>query len=194
MRRVAREVLSELIGQIGANGNAEPIPQVPAPPVAAVLRPSTWSGPAVPGKVVGDGPPVVSGGGAPARDVEPAREPATDVEPDASVERVTIDTDADLQRFVRALATRLESPRERRAVQSGRVRFGLRRPSASRVEPDAGGEPAIRVGKGAVTERTVRNAAADGARLVLARGAVLTPLARDQARALGVEIEKEARC
>jgi hypothetical protein len=62
------------------------------------------------------------------------------------------------------------------------------------VEPDAGGEPAIRVGKGAVTERTVRNAAADGARLVLARGAVLTPLARDQARALGVEIEKEARC
>ena len=37
------------------------VPQVPAPPVAAVLRPSTWSGPAVAGEVIGEGPsgPVV---------------------------------------------------------------------------------------------------------------------------------------
>jgi hypothetical protein len=34
-------------------------------------------------------------------------------------------------------------------------------------------------------------AAAAGARLVLGRGAVLTPLARDKARTLGVQIEKE---
>jgi len=40
----------------------------------------------------------------------------------------------------------------------------------------------------------VRDAAAEGARLVLARGAVLTPLARDRARALGVEIERERKC
>jgi hypothetical protein len=45
-----------------------------------------------------------------------------------------------------------------------------------------------------VTERVVRQAAAEGARLVLARGAVLTPLGRDQARALGVEIERERKC
>ncbi len=48
-----------------------------------------------------------------------------------------------------------------------------------------------RVDRGAVTERTVIKAAADGARLLLGRGAVLTPLARDKARSLGVEIEKE---
>ena len=34
-------------------------------------------------------------------------------------------------------------------------------------------------------------AAADGARLVVGPKAVLTPLARDKARVLGVEIEKE---
>ena len=45
--------------------------------------------------------------------------------------------------------------------------------------------------KGAVTERTVREAAADGRAAACSARAVLTPLARDQARALGVEIEKE---
>jgi hypothetical protein len=49
----------------------------------------------------------------------------------------------------------------------------------------------VRVERGAVTERTVARAAADGCRLVLGRRAVLTPLARDKARVLGVEIEKE---
>ena len=37
----------------------------------------------------------------------------------------------------------------------------------------------------------IRDAARAGQRLVLGRGAVLTPLARDRARASGVQIEKE---
>ena len=49
----------------------------------------------------------------------------------------------------------------------------------------------VRVDRGAVTERMVARAAADGARLVLGPRAVLTPLARDKARTLGVPIEKE---
>lgn len=48
-----------------------------------------------------------------------------------------------------------------------------------------------RIEKGAVTERAVQAAASAGARLVLGPRAVLTPLARDRARALGVPIEKE---
>lgn len=48
-----------------------------------------------------------------------------------------------------------------------------------------------RVERGAVTEAMVRDAARAGERLVLGRGAILTPLARDRARASGVEIEKE---
>jgi len=47
-----------------------------------------------------------------------------------------------------------------------------------------------RVDKGAVTERTVAAAAKAGARLVLGPRAVLTPLARDKARVLGVPIER----
>jgi hypothetical protein len=48
-----------------------------------------------------------------------------------------------------------------------------------------------RIERGAVTERAVQAAAGAGARLVLGPRAVLTPLARDRARALGVPIEKE---
>jgi hypothetical protein len=48
-----------------------------------------------------------------------------------------------------------------------------------------------RVEKGAVTERTVAAAAKAGERLVLGPKAVLTPLGRDKARALGVTVEKE---
>jgi hypothetical protein len=51
--------------------------------------------------------------------------------------------------------------------------------------------PVRRIERGAVTERVVRDAARAGERLVLGRGAVLTPLARDRARSSGVEIEKE---
>jgi hypothetical protein len=53
------------------------------------------------------------------------------------------------------------------------------------------GSPARRIERGAVTEKVVRDAARAGERLVLGRGAVLTPLARDRARASGVEITKE---
>ena len=46
--------------------------------------------------------------------------------------------------------------------------------------------------RGAVTERKVDEAAKAGARLVLGPGAVLTPLARDKARAKGIKIERES--
>ncbi len=57
--------------------------------------------------------------------------------------------------------------------------------------PAPGGAPVRRVESGAVTEALVRDAARAGERLVLGRAAVLTPLARDRARASGVEIVKE---
>jgi len=66
---------------------------------------------------------------------------------------------------------------------------GGRRPPA--VEHGAAAQADHRIGKGAVTERAVQAAASAGARLVLGPRAVLTPLARDRARALGVPIEKE---
>jgi len=53
-------------------------------------------------------------------------------------------------------------------------------------------DTALRVERGAVTERAVVAAAKDGRRIVLGARAVVTPLARDRARALGVALEKEA--
>jgi hypothetical protein len=107
---------------------------------------------------------------------------------------VTIDSDEDLRRFIRHLMNRLENHRERLAIRTGRLRFTLRRSSAAAAGGGTDSGPVTRVEKGAVTERMIRAAAAEGARLVLGPGAVLTPLAREQAKARGVEIERERRC
>jgi hypothetical protein len=66
-------------------------------------------------------------------------------------------------------------------------------PASAQVSPAPapGGAPVRRVERGAVTEALVNQAARAGERLVLGRAAVLTPLARDRARASGVEIVKE---
>ncbi len=109
-------------------------------------------------------------------------------------ETVNLSTDEDLAAFVRRLLD-LE-PGERDELRSGRKRFTLSasgRPAAlaapaARAVPDAA---VRRIERGAVTEAAVSAAARDGQRLVLGRGAVLTPLARDRARASGVQIEKE---
>jgi hypothetical protein len=206
MREVAREVLRELVPELlqaalahppaqagngdgngqapaGADGDGV-VPPVPAPPVAMVLRPSTWSGPEVAGEVVGGAEPPTTG---PPVDPPSAESPGSSTH----VETVTIDTDEDLERFVRALVRRSENPRDRLAIRAGRLRFALRR---AHVPAGGAAGPSTRVEKGAVTERTVSGAAATGTRLVLGPSAVLTPLARDQARALGVEIERERRC
>jgi hypothetical protein len=197
-RRLLRELLPELLdealgarpspnGHHAADGNGTaPAPQVPAAPVAAVLRPSTWSAPPAPGEVIGDSSPTPSHPlGAPV----PSAPPGTR----GSAEPVVLDTDEDLDRFVRALVARFENPRDRMAIRSGALRFTLRR-SASPAAGAPAAEAVMRVEKGAVTERTVREAADKGARLVLAPAAVLTPLARDKARALKVPIERERRC
>jgi hypothetical protein len=127
------------------------------------------------------------------RDVLPKGLPVT--------ETVNLSTDDDLGAFVRRLLD-LE-PDEREEVRSGRKRFRL--PEISSVSPapsvaagaangaERAGEstPVRRIERGAVTEAVITAAARAGERLVLGRGAVLTPLARDRARASGVPIEKE---
>ena len=93
--------------------------------------------------------------------------------PTSRIEAVTLDSDADLQRFVaRAAGAALRVPRERRAIRDRAAAFRLRRAAAAPgAGSHAGAARAMRVDKGAVTERIVREAAAAGARLVLARGA-----------------------
>jgi hypothetical protein len=205
LRSVTREVLADLLPELlsealttNANGHAigdsphpgplptpEPpaaVPQVPAPPIARVHRPSGWRPPAE-----SDTTPAI---GAPqARQLAPAAGPGSG----AVVEVVDLRSDADLDAFVRSLVHRFENPRDRMAIRSGKLRFRLGMTAAASTAAPAAA-PAIRIERGAVTERAVRDAAAQGARLVLAPRAVLTPMARDRARSLGVEIEKERPC
>jgi hypothetical protein len=113
-------------------------------------------------------------------------------------ETVNLSTDEDLAMLVARLLDL--DPAEREDLQTGRKRFRLARgmngaapaplPAATPA-PAPGGVPVRRVESGAVTEALVKQAARAGERLVLGRGAVLTPLARDRARASGVEIVKE---
>ena len=117
------------------------------------------------------------------RDVLPQGLPVT--------ETVNLSTDEDLAAFVARLMDL--DPEQREELRSGRKRFRLADPVVPVAPPAeaAGASPVRRIERGAVTEAVINQAARAGERLVLGRGAVLTPLARDRARASGVEIEKE---
>ena len=103
-----------------------------------------------------------------------------------AIETVSLRTDQELAAFAARLLHLFENPKHRDDLRAGRLRFRL---AAS--GPAGSARPAHRIEKGAVTEAAVKDAARAGARLVLGRRAVLTPLARDRARSAGVEIEKE---
>jgi hypothetical protein len=117
----------------------------------------------------------------------PPAEPPPAAANGGSVQAVRLRTDAELHEFVLKVLRLADNPARRADIVAGRLRFSLA------GQDDGGGGPAIaqRVDKGAVTERAVIAAARAGARLVLGPRAVLTPLARDKARALGVPVEKE---
>lgn len=141
------------------------------------------------------------------RDVLPKGLPVT--------ETVNLSTDDDLAAFVARLLDLDSETRD--DLRAGRKRFRLAVPQdpqapqapavalplsmhASSAPPGIHGVTAVngsagpaarRIERGAVTEKVVRDAARAGERLVLGPGAVLTPLARDRARASGVEITKE---
>jgi hypothetical protein len=206
---VVREVLAELLPDVltgGAARNGTPpgraapapaatppaVPRVPAPPVARVHRPSQRVADAVP-QAAAPAPATPRPTPAPAAAPAPAPAAVAASPPAArhdGVHEVTIDSQADLDAFVRDLVRRLESPRDRLAIRAGKLRFALRRPTVG----SDGRPPAMRIERGAVTERVVAEAAAARSRLVLGPKAVLTPMGRDRARTLGVEIEKERQC
>ncbi len=118
------------------------------------------------------------------RDLLPSGLPVT--------ETVDLSTDEDLALFVKRLLDL--DPEQREELRSGRKRVTLAAgtPAAGTgAVTGTGAEGVRRIERGAVTEAVINQAARAGERLVLGRGAVLTPLARDRARASGVRIEKE---
>ncbi len=105
-----------------------------------------------------------------------------------AAEPVRIASDDDLAAFVRRLAALMDDPAAAAAVRAGRHRFTLAGGPPAPARPATVAGPAVAVLEGAVTEAKVsrlKNVAA----VRLAPGAVLTPLARDRLRALGIAIE-----
>ena len=94
--------------------------------------------------------------------------------------------DRDLDVFVRRLLSLFENPKARADIRAGRLNFKL----AGAGPRQAG---ARRIDSGAVTERHIAAMAASDGVLVLGPRAVLTPLAREKARVLGITIQKERK-
>lgn len=101
----------------------------------------------------------------------------------SGVEAVRIASDADLMAFARKVIER------QAAVTSGQLRFTLAGSTpAGAGSPNVVSLPGAAL-QGVVTEQIVDRQASAGV-LVLAPGAVITPLARDRARKLGLKIER----
>lgn len=104
------------------------------------------------------------------------------------VDTVKIATDTDLDAFVRQLLRLFENPKTRADLRNGRLSFRL-----AGAATTTAAAVSHRIDSGAVTERQIVDIGASGGSLVLGPKAVLTPLAREKARALGVTINKERR-
>jgi hypothetical protein len=107
-------------------------------------------------------------------------------------ETVRLGNDRDLDTFVRKLLRLFESPKTRADLKAGRLTFRLAPGSgAGSVMTNGQGPVTHRIDSGAVTERHIADLA--GGTLVLGPRAVLTPLAREKARSLGILIQKERK-
>lgn len=163
-----REVVAELVGasvrEALADGVAAPAPTAtPLTPAAPTVTPLTAPAP-----------------------VAPAAAPVRRVNGHARSETVRVRDDADLDAFARHLLELFENPKNRQDLRAGRIRFTL-----ARAQSGVAGAAVRRIEHGAVTERQVKEAAEAQVSIVLGPRAVLTPLGRERARALGVSVEKE---
>ncbi|MFO1060323.1 MAG: hypothetical protein U1E53_25555 [Dongiaceae bacterium] len=105
-------------------------------------------------------------------------------------QRVRIAGDADLAAFARQVLMLASDPARRRAIEAGRYPFRLQ---ATPVAARAAAGPSVRIAEGVVTETMIGKLAAGTARLELAPGVAVTPLARDAARRLGIAIERSSQ-
>lgn len=113
-------------------------------------------------------------------------------------EVVAIRSQADLDAAIRRVLADGGHPARRAALQSGKVRFVLGVQPASQSAAQSAAQATAsaaggvhRVERGALTERQVRAAGQQGAVIHITRRVVVTPLAKERARAMGVQIVKE---
>ena len=109
---------------------------------------------------------------------------------------VRISSQADLEAAVRRILADAQDPKKRADMEAGRVRFLLASGATStRVNAPAPRATAstagLRVDRGPLTERHVIAAARETTVIIIGERVVVTPLARERARATGVEIRRE---
>ncbi|MGA9871964.1 MAG: hypothetical protein WBQ44_12580 [Rhodococcus sp. (in: high G+C Gram-positive bacteria)] len=124
------------------------------------------------------------------------REVIRDVLPELGIvpapQTVEVSNDEQLGAFVTRLTAMLDDPTTGPLVRSGQLSFRLKAesPPVSEATPASGGGKVddVEIDSGALTERIVERAISDGARLVLGRGVVITPLARERIRKSAVTV------
>ncbi len=104
------------------------------------------------------------------------------------VEVVSLNTDSDVKSLVNRVLDMAADPQSLAALREGTIVFQLSNQSS---QHSSNGSSTTRIEKGAVTESTIRKAAESGSTLILGRKVVVTSLARDKARDLGVTIIRE---
>lgn len=122
---------------------------------------------------------------------EPGALPGTGAEHDRPGvgEVVKVAGQADLDQALRRLSADAAA---RAAFDRGELRFDYVAAAGGSAAPTpAPPAGAHRVERGALTERIVNTASRSGGIIEIARGVVVTPLARDRARALGVSIHQD---
>ena len=104
------------------------------------------------------------------------------------VRRVRVQDDRDLADVVTQVLRLAEDPARVADLKAGRIRFAL--DTGDAPAPSAPGP--IEVDRGVVTERLIQRAAREQRSLRIGPRAVVTPLARDRARALGVALDRSS--
>jgi hypothetical protein len=112
-----------------------------------------------------------------------------------AAETVRIGSDADLVAFARKVLSLAGDPAKAKEIAAGRYPFRLEAtaqsaPSSAPAPKSAAAAQSIRVERGVVTETMLNKLPRGTARLVLAPGVTVTPLAKDRARALGLTFER----
>ncbi|HNB25510.1 MAG TPA: hypothetical protein PLR41_01000 [Alphaproteobacteria bacterium] len=125
--------------------------------------------------------------------------------PAPAPESVRIASDADLVAFARKVLSLAGDPAKAKDIAAGRYPFRLEQPvaaapataprapvgtaPAAAPKPTASGQT-LRIDSGVVTETMLNKLPRGLAKLVLAPGVTVTPLAKDRARTLGLTFER----
>jgi hypothetical protein len=127
------------------------------------------------------------GGARDAREV--AKALSIDLEPAQVVEFVSFDNDTDIRSFVNRVLDMAADPQTHTALRDGRIVFKL----SSQASGNRADSTINRFDKGALTEASIIKAAESGSTLIVGWKVVVSSLAREKARDLGITIIRESK-